>query len=100
MNLEPGIQSEVSSLPFKPGRPDAPGSPGTPLRPCEPFKAIQKSVFLLSTQDLPSSLPPPFTEPLGKPNPPYDPATPLLGIFPKKTIIEKDMYPSVLCSTI
>ena len=64
MNLEPVMQSEVSTLPFKPGRPDAPGSPGAPLRPCEPFKAIQKSVFLLSTQDLPSSLPPPFPEPL------------------------------------
>ena len=36
------------------------------------------------------------TEPSGKPNPPYDPATPLLGIFHEKTIIEKDMYPSVL----
>ena len=66
MNLEPVMQSELSSLPFKPGRPDAPGSPGAPLRPCEPFKAIQKSVFLLSTQDLPSFLPPPFPEPLLK----------------------------------
>ena len=39
------------------------------------------------------------TEPSKKLNPPYDPATPLLGIFHEKTIIEKDMYPSVLCST-
>ena len=31
---------------------------------------------------------------------PYDPAIPLLGIYPEKTIIEKDMYQNVLCSTI
>ena len=31
---------------------------------------------------------------------PYDPAIPLLGIYPDKTVIRKDMYPSVYCSTI
>ena len=32
---------------------------------------------------------------------PYDPTVPLLGIYPEKTIIEKDnMYPSVHCSTV
>ena len=32
---------------------------------------------------------------------PYDPAIPLLGIYPEKTIIQKrDMHPNVHCSTI
>ena len=31
---------------------------------------------------------------------PYDPAIPLLGIYPKETKIEKDMYPIVHYSTI
>ena len=32
---------------------------------------------------------------------PYDPAMPLLGTYPEKTIIQKDiMHPSVQCSTI
>ena len=31
---------------------------------------------------------------------PYDPAIPLLGIYSEKTITEKDMFPSVHCSTI
>ena len=31
---------------------------------------------------------------------PYDPAIPLLGIYPEETKMEKDMYPSVHCSTI
>ena len=31
---------------------------------------------------------------------PYDPAIPLLGIYPEKTIIQRDMYHSVHCSTI
>ena len=32
-------------------------------------------------------------------NPPYDPAMPLLGIYPEETKIEKDMYPSFHCSS-
>ena len=32
--------------------------------------------------------------------PPYDPAIPLLDIYPEETKIEKDMYPVVLCSSI
>jgi len=31
---------------------------------------------------------------------PYDPAIPLLGIHPEKTIIPKDMHPRVYCSLI
>ena len=31
---------------------------------------------------------------------PYDPAIPLLGIYPEKTIIQKVMYSNVHCSTI
>ena len=31
---------------------------------------------------------------------PYDPAIPLLGIYPEKTIIQRVMYHSVHCSTI
>jgi len=31
---------------------------------------------------------------------PYDPAIPLLGIHTKETRIERDMYPSVHCSTV
>jgi len=31
---------------------------------------------------------------------PYDPATPLLGIYLEKTIIQKDMHPYVHDSTI
>ena len=33
---------------------------------------------------------------------PYDPAIPLLGIYPEKTIIQKDrhMHPNVHCSTV
>ena len=32
---------------------------------------------------------------------PYDPAIPLLGIYPEKTIIQKDTWrPNVHCSTI
>ena len=31
---------------------------------------------------------------------PYDPAIPLLGIYPEKTIIQKDIYPNVHCNTI
>ena len=31
--------------------------------------------------------------------PPYDPAIPLLGIYPEKTKIEKDTYPYVHSST-
>ena len=31
---------------------------------------------------------------------PYDPAIPLLGIYPEKTIIQKDMHHNVHCSTI
>ena len=31
---------------------------------------------------------------------PYDTAILLLGIYPEKTIIQKDTYPSVHCSTI
>ena len=31
---------------------------------------------------------------------PYDPAIPLWGIYPEKTIIQKDMYHNVHCSTI
>ena len=31
---------------------------------------------------------------------PYDPAIPLLGINPEKTITEKDTYPSIPCSTV
>ena len=33
-------------------------------------------------------------------NPPYDPAIPLLGIYPEETKIEKDTYPIVHYSTI
>ena len=34
-------------------------------------------------------------------NLPYDPATPLLGLYPEKTIIEKDACtPNVHCSTL
>ena len=32
--------------------------------------------------------------------PPYDPAIPLLGIYPEEIITEKDMYPNVHHSTI
>ena len=32
--------------------------------------------------------------------PPYDPAIPLLGIYPEETKIEKDTYSIVHCSTI
>ena len=32
--------------------------------------------------------------------PPYDPAIPLLGIYPEETKIERHMYPIVHCSTI
>ena len=32
--------------------------------------------------------------------PPYDPAIPLLGIYPEEAKIEKNMYPIVHCSTI
>ena len=32
--------------------------------------------------------------------PPYDPAIPLIGIYPEETRTEKDMYPNVHCSTI
>ena len=31
---------------------------------------------------------------------PYDPAIPLLGIYPKETIVEKDMYPTAHCNII
>ena len=31
---------------------------------------------------------------------PYDPALPLLGIYPEKTIIQKVMYHHVHCSSI
>ena len=31
---------------------------------------------------------------------PYDTAIPLLGIYPEKTIIQKDMYHNVHCNTI
>ena len=31
---------------------------------------------------------------------PYDPAIPLLGIYPEKTIIQRVMYHNVLCSSI
>ena len=31
---------------------------------------------------------------------PYDPAIPLLGIYPEKNIIKKYMHPIVHCSTI
>ena len=31
---------------------------------------------------------------------PYDPAIPLLGIYPEETKMEKDIYPTVHCSTI
>ena len=31
---------------------------------------------------------------------PYDPTIPLLGIYPEKTIIQKDMLPNVHCSTV
>ena len=31
---------------------------------------------------------------------PNDPAIPLLGIYPEKTVIQKDMHPNVHCSTI
>ena len=30
----------------------------------------------------------------------YDPATPLLGMYPEKNNLKGHMYPSVLCSTI
>ena len=32
--------------------------------------------------------------------PPYNPAIPLLGIYPEETKIEKDTYPIIHCSTI
>ena len=32
--------------------------------------------------------------------PPYDPAIPLLGIYPEKTIIQRVMYHNVHCSSI
>ena len=32
--------------------------------------------------------------------PPYDPAIPLLGIYPEETKIEKDTCPIVHCSTV
>ena len=32
--------------------------------------------------------------------PPYDPEIPLLGIYPKETKTERDIYPIVHCSTI
>ena len=32
--------------------------------------------------------------------PPYNPAIPLLGIYPEETKIEKEMYPVIHCSTI
>ena len=32
--------------------------------------------------------------------PPYDPAIPLLGIYPEETKLEKHMYPILHCSTI
>ena len=32
--------------------------------------------------------------------PPYDPGSPLLGIYTQKTRVEKDMYPTVYCSTV
>ena len=32
--------------------------------------------------------------------PPYDPAIPLLGIYPEEIKTERQMYPSVHCSTI
>ena len=31
---------------------------------------------------------------------PYDPAIPLLGIYPEKTIVQKVMYQNVHCSSI
>ena len=31
---------------------------------------------------------------------PYDPAIPLLCIYPEETIIQKYMYPNVHCSTV
>ena len=31
---------------------------------------------------------------------PYDPAVPLLGIYPEKTIIQRVMYHNVHCSSI
>ena len=31
---------------------------------------------------------------------PYDPAFPLLGVYPEETKTEKDIYPNVHCSTI
>ena len=32
--------------------------------------------------------------------PPYDPAIPLLGMYPEETKVERHMYPIVHCSTI
>ena len=32
--------------------------------------------------------------------PPYDPAIPLLGIYPEETKVEKDTYANVHCSTM
>ena len=32
--------------------------------------------------------------------PPYDPAIPLLGIYPEETRVERHMYPIIHCSTI
>ena len=32
--------------------------------------------------------------------PPYDSETPLLGIYPEKTIIQRHMYPNVQCRSI
>ena len=31
---------------------------------------------------------------------PYDPAFPLLGVYPEETKTEKDIYPNVHCSTV
>ena len=32
--------------------------------------------------------------------PPYDPAIPLLGIYPEKTIIQKDIYTSMFIAAL
>ena len=40
-----------------------------------------------------------FLKKLGK-KPPYDPAIPLLGIYPEETKIDRHMYPIVHCVTI
>ena len=32
--------------------------------------------------------------------PPYDPAIPLLGIYPEEAKLKKTMYPDVHCSTV